>query len=361
METELTTVPTPALVVERGIVTRNAARMKARAASLGVRLRPHLKTVKSAEIASFAVDGQGAAVSTLREASYFAAHGHEDLVLAVCVTPSRLDAVAALQEQGATVRVITDDLEVAEAIARHPARLRAWIEIDCGGARTGVAPEGEALLGLAQALGDRCDGVLTHAGHSYGAHDAATLTAIAEEERSGAVHAAERLREAGVACPHVSVGSTPTAAYAEHLEGVTELRPGVYLFGDLFQVGLGVCAPEDQALTVLTTVMSARPGQVVVDAGGLALSKDRSTSGTPFDAGYGVLCDLEGVPLPGRPVVSDVHQEHGIVRAETSLRVGDRVRVQVNHACMTAAAYDHYWVVDGGGTVVDRWWRCNGW
>jgi D-serine deaminase-like pyridoxal phosphate-dependent protein len=133
----------------------------------------------------------------------------------------------------------------------------------------------------------------------------------------------------------------------------------VYLFGDLFQAGLGSCTVSDIALSVLSTVVSRSGDRVVLDAGGLALSKDRSTRGTDWDAGYGRLLSLEGAPLDA--IVADVHQEHGEVHgAPADLRVGDRVRVLPNHACMTGAAYGRYHVVQGT-RVVHTWDRVNGW
>ena len=179
--------------------------------------------------------------------------------------------------------------------------------------------------------------------------------------------AAEALRAAGIRCPEVSVGSTPTAVHAAHLRGVTEMRPGVYVLGDLFQAGIGSHGIDDIACSVLSTVLSHRAasGRVVIDAGGLALSKDRSTAGRSFDAGYGRLADaVSGAVMDGLRVDS-VHQEHGEVVAEGDLpldrlAVGTRVRVLPNHICMTAAQYDRYHVIEDG-RVVAVWPRVNGW
>ncbi|MEN0068502.1 MAG: alanine racemase, partial [Myxococcota bacterium] len=135
---DLTEVATPSLVLDRGRLLRNAQAMKDRAARLGVALRPHLKTVKSAAVARLAMTGAGATVSTLREASYFADHGVTDLVLAVCTTPDKLDRAAALMDAGVRLRLLTDDVTVARAIAAHPSGITALVEVDSGGARTGL-------------------------------------------------------------------------------------------------------------------------------------------------------------------------------------------------------------------------------
>lgn len=348
--------------------------MLERAASLGVGLRPHMKTAKCHEIAKVAHGGQlgPITVATLREAEYFAAHGWTDMIYAVCISPQKLDRVAALAARGAQLTVIVDSVEAALAVVRHPGTHTAMVEIDCGEDRTGVAPEAAALTEIGQCLSDgpRCTfkGVLTHGGHSYSERDPVALARVAEQERTAAVRAADRLREAGIPCPSVSVGSTPTAIHAKHLDGITEMRPGVYLLGDLFQAGIGSCAEDDIASTVLATVISHRrqSNRIIVDAGGLALSKDRSTAGSTFDAGYGRVLDAQtGAPL-GDLHIASVHQEHGeITGSETmpwqALPLGAMVRILPNHICMTAGMYERYHLLDAHGQITDSWARTNGW
>ena len=272
--------------------------------------------------------------------------------------------------------MLTDNLEVARAIGARAAALGAdfavLIEIDTGDGRAGVSPGSEELVEIGRVLdgaaGASLRGVLTHAGQSYDCRGVAEIEAVAEAERAGAVEAAERLRAAGLPCPVVSVGSTPTATHARRLDGVKELRPGVYMFGDVFQAEIGSCAIDDIAVSVLTAVTGHHPAraEMVIDAGGLALSKDRSTASGPRDVGYGLAVDPLRGELPELQVVR-VSQEHGIVAAPGgdlpfgALPVGARLRVLPNHACMTAAAYETYHVVDGGDEVVALWPRVNGW
>ncbi len=298
------------------------------------------------------------------EAGYFAAHGISDILYAVGITPQKLDAVATLNARGADVAVITDDLDVAAAIAAHPSPPRTLIEIDTGEARGGVTLDSERLLALADRLGGRFAGVMTHAGHSYAGRSEAAIARIAEAERAGTVRAVDRLRAAGHAPPIVSVGSSPTAIHAASLAGVTEVRAGVYMFGDLFQAEIGTHGMDDIAVTVLASVIGRRPGQILIDAGGLALSKDRSTADAPRDWGYGRVLDVSGAILGGS-LVRRAYQEHGVVELDPTsapdLPIGARVRVAPNHTCMTAAAHDHYHVVDGSDEVVAVWPRVNGW
>ncbi len=363
-------LPTPCLVLDRATLMRNLTRMARAASRHGVALRPHMKTAKSVEVARLALAGQpgGITVSTLAEAEYFVGHGLLDQIYAVAVTPQKLAEVAKLNAAGGDIAVITDDPAMAAAIAATTVPVRTLIEIDTGEARGGLRPDSPELPLLAAALGSRLAGVLTHAGHSYACRSEADLVAVAQAEHAGIVQAATRLREAGHAVDIVSMGSTPTAMHADRLDGVTELRAGVYMFGDLFQMQVGRQGLESIALTVLASVIGRRPAErrLLIDAGGLALSKDRSSADAPIDYGFGLVLDRAGTPGMGGAVVSRAYQEHGMVELDPSLpdpalAVGDKLRVAPNHACMTAAAHDRYYVVDGTEEVVAVWTRVNGW
>jgi D-serine deaminase-like pyridoxal phosphate-dependent protein len=252
-------------------------------------------------------------------------------------------------------------------------RFPVLIEIDCGDHRSGLSPDDPDVLALAQILhagpGTELRGVCTHGGQSYAGRSVADHVATAEVERAAAVGVAERLRAAGLPCPVVSVGSTPTAMYAAHLRGVTELRCGVYMFGDLFQAAIGSCTEADIAISVLTAVIGHRRerNQLLIDAGALALSKDINTAQLPpaQRTGYGAVATLAGQRLPGF-TVAGVSQEHGQIASAapidfTCFTIGTRLRILPNHACLTAAAYDRYHVLDGGPDIVATWPRTNGW
>ncbi len=367
---KLDELATPCLLLERPVLARNLARMKERAAALGVALRPHLKTAKCAEVAKRADAGGGFTVATLAEAEYFAAAGFRDLTCAVGMLPARLPRAAQLLRAGVRLRLLCDEPATAAALGRGAAalgvRFEVLIEIDCGGRRGGVPAGSPALLEIAEALeasgGSSCAGVLTHAGHAYYAEDLAALRRIAEEERDALVEAAGRLRAAGLPCPVRSVGSTPTALCAEHLEGITEMRPGVYMFCDLDQERRGVCRREDLALSVLARVLghNLQAGRLLLDAGALALSKDHGGA----EVGYGLLCEARSMTPLGLRVAA-VEQEHGIVEVSAPevfqrLPIGSLVRVLPHHACLTAAAYGTYRVVEGE-EVVARWEKQRGW
>lgn len=369
----ITDLPTPSLVLDQARMDGNITRMIAKADSLGVALRPHLKTAKSAEVARRATDNGrfGITVSTLKEAEYFADNGITDITYAVGIAPGKLDQAAALIERGVDLKIILDTVDAARAVAAHGAPFQVLIEVDCGDNRAGVDPASLDVLEIAAALTDgphaRLRGVLTHAGHSYGVNSIEAIAAIAEDERQAAVTAAKQLRDAGHAIDIVSAGSTPTALYARNADGLSELRAGVYMFFDLDQQSRGVCSRDDLALGVLATVIGHNKGagKILLDSGGLALSKDTGATAFRPEVGYGEVCAAEtGIPFPGLYVTS-VSQEHGHVKVRDPddfdrFPVGAKVRVTPNHACMTAAAYPEYHLVEGMD-VVGAWSRINGW
>nr|ACF98158.1 hypothetical protein [uncultured bacterium 1116] len=374
----LADLTTPALILDRTALVGNCATMSERAAKLGVRLRPHMKTAKSAEAAKIATAGQfgGITVSTLAEAEYFAAHGFRDITYAVGIVPGKLDGIARLQKAGVRMQMIADNVAAVEAAGRRAAELGAdfalLIEIETGGGRAGVLPDSPDVLAIGRAIAatPRLSllGVITHAGHSYKCKGADAIAAVAEEERAGVVRAAERLRAAGLPCPVVSVGATPTAMFARSLEGVTEMRPGVYTLMDLYQVAIGVCRRENIAASVLATVIGHNPrtGRILVDAGALALSQDKGAAGLMPHVGFGWVCAEKGERLDDL-YVAEVNQEHGMIAAASGpppferLPLGARVRILPNHACMMAAPYARYNVVDGGDAVVAVWDKASGW
>lgn len=259
---DIALLDTPAALLDETRMQRAIERMQSRMTALGVALRPHVKTAKCVEVArrQLLAGARGITVSTLREAEEFFAAGFDDILYAVGLAPQRLPHVLALRQRGCNLKVVVDSLAAANAVpsaAPGPhGVVPVLVEVDTDGHRAGVAPGSDDLLAIGRVLHDAgaLAGVMTHCGASYECRGAAELEAMAEQERSRCVLAAERLRAAGLPCRTVSVGSTPTALFARRLDGVTEVRAGVYVFYDLVMAGLGVCAPEDIALSVLGTV-----------------------------------------------------------------------------------------------------------
>ncbi len=377
MNQTLDLLETPTLLLDAARMARNIERMQAQVRRLGVNFRPHVKTNKCLEVTRRLMTSSAGpiTVSTLQEAEQFAAAGVTDILYAVCIAPNKLNHVLRLQAKGVQLTIILDSLEAARRVVEQSKAagqpFGVLIEVDCDGHRSGVRPDAPELIEIAhllQAGGQQFRGVMTHAGESYNCATPVALRAMAEQERSAVVRAAARLRDSGLACPVVSVGSTPTAMFAEHLEGVTEVRAGVYVFFDLVMAGLGVCSIDDIALSVLASVIGHQPekGWTLLDAGWMAMSRDRGTQQQTVDQGYGLVCDLKGRPLEDFVLVG-ANQEHGIMASRSGRRdglllpVGTLLRILPNHACPTAAAYDHYKVLDAQGHISAQWPRFNGW
>ena len=375
----LLALSTPSLVLDERRMLRNVERLNAHLGALGVPLRPHLKTPKSVEVARRVLEGGTgpATVSTLREAEIFAEAGVRDILYAVGIAPGKLERVLAIRAGGCDLTVVVDSVEQAEAVAsssqRAGDRIPALIEIDSDGSRAGLMPHDPLVVSIGRILeegGAELRGVMTHAGASYGAVGADALAEFAERERAAAVQAADSLRAAGLPSPVVSVGSTPTAHFARDLTGVTEVRAGTHIFFDLVMAGIGVCTLDDIAISVLTTVIGRQPerGTLVIDAGWMALSRDRGTARQPVDQGYGLVCDLEGQVIPDL-LVRETSQEHGVVGVREGsggnlpdLPVGTLLRILPNHACATASQFDGYEVLPAaGGSSLEHWTRFRGW
>jgi D-serine deaminase-like pyridoxal phosphate-dependent protein len=368
---------TPSLLLDEARMRRNIERMRTRLTRFNVSFRPHVKTSKCIEVTrQLLADPAGPiTVSTLHEADYFAAHGVRDIMYAVGIAPNKLAHVSRLRRSGVKLSIVLDSVDSARLVADY-ARTNGeafdvLIEIDADDHRAGVLPAAPELLQIGALLnggGVSLMGVMTHAGKSYDCRSHDEIRAMAEQERAAVVTAATRLREAGLPCPVVSVGSTPTALFAENLDGVTEVRAGVYVFFDLVMAGLNVCEVEDIAVSVLATVIGhqTEKGWTIVDAGWMAMSRDRGTARQPVDQGYGLVCDIDGRPLD--LIVIDANQEHGIVAPRPGatskpapLPVGTQVRILPNHACATTAQYGEYQVLDKHNAVHETWQRFNGW
>jgi D-serine deaminase-like pyridoxal phosphate-dependent protein len=341
---------TPCLVVDERVLRRNIQEMADLATGLGVALRPHAKTHKSPAIADLQLQAGavGLTVATLSEALVFAEAGVRDLFIAypLWIDSTKGPLLRRLEELGIDLTVGCDSAESAEQIARHssdPSRIRVLVEVDSGQHRSGVPAETVGSLARAVlSAGLDVRGVFTFPGHSYRPSNRETA---AREEAVALVEAAASVRTAGIDVSVVSGGSTPTIEYAD-AGTASELRPGVYVFGDAQQWELGSCTPEQIALTCLATVVSRRPGRVVLDAGSKALGADRA----PWASGYGRLLDH-----PDARIVQ-LSEHHAVVdwADERLPECGERMRVVPNHVCNAVNLTDELVVVNDGA-LTDTW------
>jgi len=372
---QLETIKTPLLILDAARMKRNAERTTARAAQLNIALRPHVKTHKCVEIARLQIKNNagGIMVSTLAEARHFLKNGFTDMTYGVPIEAGKFAEAIEIAKTCERFSLLTDDAETVENLNQaakiENVKLDVFVKIDTGYHRCGVEPSAAEACSIPKKISDSSNlnfaGILTHAGHSYHARSSEELLKIAQTERDLMKNLAEELRGEGLNVPTVSIGSTPTMSAIDNLEGITELRCGNYIFFDAFQVALGSCRFEDCALTVLAAVVHRdfERQKIVVDAGAIALSKDRGAVEFDQKCGYGRVYDLVGNDLNLR--VASLSQEHGeIFVADKAvfnrLKVGSRIRILANHSCLTAAQHSHYHILENG-EIVDRWEINRGW
>ncbi len=342
-------LPTPAVLIDLDILERNVTGMQQRARQAGVQLRPHAKTHKSPEVArmQLAAGARGLTLAKTSEAEVFAAEGFEDIFLAYPIFGSdKARRLLALADR-VRLRVGIDSLEGARCLGAifHAAgrRLPVLLKIDSGFHRVGVAPEAAVAMALAAAAvpGVELVGVFTHAGQGYDGRTPEAVARIGSEEGRIVTETADALRAAGLPVGEVSLGSTPTARSAITTPGVTECRPGTYVYNDRSQVALGSAEPQDCAMTVLATVVSVpAPDRAVVDAGSKTLSTDPMRPAA----------DGNGLVVGRQSRIARVSEEHGVIAVAEgeSFRIGDRVRILPNHACAVSNLHDRLVALRGG-------------
>lgn len=347
--TTLDELPTPAVLIDLDVVEKNIAGMQERARRAGVKLRPHAKTHKSPEIArlQLSAGASGLTLAKTSEAEVFAALGFDDIFLAYPIFGAdKARRLLALADR-VRLRVGVDSVEGARSLGAtfHAAgrRLPVMLKIDCGYHRVGVPPEAavETARRVAELPGIAFGGLFTHGGQGYAARTPEEAAQAASDEGRIVAETAEAVSAAGLPVGEVSLGSTPTVRAAMTARGVTECRPGTYVYNDFSQVSLGSARLEECAMTVLATVVSVPArDRAVVDAGSKTLSTDPLR---PSADGHGLV-------LGGRSRVARLSEEHGVigVAEDESFRIGERVRILPNHACVVSNLHDRLVAVRAG-------------
>jgi len=345
-------IETPAILIERDILHRNIERMASRVRERGLTLRPHVKTHKIPQIAALQLEAGavGLTVATIGEAEVFADHGATDLFIAypLWLSAAKAERLTALSKR-ARIAFGTDSVEAVQEAGRlfgpAAADFGVLVEIDSGHHRSGVRPEDAAAIAdAARDVGFRVTGVFTFPGHSY----APGMPGTAVDQEGAAL----ALREAGHDVAVLSGGSTPTALLTGD-SVATELRPGVYVFGDAQQLELGRCAPEDVSLTVAATVVSRHEGsediprRIVLDAGSKMLGGDRPAWASGF-------ARVQEEPDARVSALSEHHATVLWPEDAPLPALGSRLRLIPNHVCVAVNLVDEVTVVSDGA-VVERW------
>lgn len=362
----LADLPTPQVLIDHTRVMNNIARVQALASAAGVRLRPHAKTHKSPVVAGWQMDAGaiGICCAKVGEAEVFVAAGLEDVRLPYPVHPSNAPRLLKLMDRAA-ISIIVDHPDVArgwsDAMQRPGRTLDVLVKVDVGFHRCGIDPNADPLRFIqtvASLPGLRLRGLLSHAGHAYHAASEDELRAIARQEAETLAGLRARAAASGIALDEISVGATPTLRFSVGQQGVTELRPGNYVYFDRTQVALGAASLDDCALTVLATVVSKHPGRIILDCGSKTLTNDQAR-GITAAGGYGAVLAGERDTLDYAREIDEtltierLSEEHATVRVtgETRLEPGDRVRVLPNHSCVVSNLVDAVRLVDGDQVI----------
>lgn len=350
MMPSLSEIETPALVVDLDILDRNLRRVADYAGQHGLRLRPHTKTHKSVMLAKRQLElgAAGLTVAKVSEAEVMLGAEPADLLVAFPIVGS--GKLARLMEvaRRTQVTVALDSLAAAQALCdaagKAQVEIGVLVEFDAGLGRVGVAP-GESLLDLARQVRAlphlEFRGLTFYPGHIKDL-DAGGMQALAQLAELVAQIRADFDR-AGIAVPIVSGGSTPTLFHSHEIAGLTEIRPGTYLFNDINTVSSGGCALEDCAASILATVVSAaRPGHMILDGGSKTFSSDRPVNSS--DVTFGRIVEAPAARF------HKMNEEHGFVDltgVDRTFAVGDRVHVIPNHICVAVNLHERVYGIRG--------------
>ena len=349
---------TPAVVIDRARAQRNIERMQATASARNIRLRPHAKTHKSPLVARWQIErgAVGICCAKLGEAEVFAAAGIADIRLPYPLNPINADRVLALIDR-TRLSFIVDHPIVArqwsDAMTAAEKQVDVLVKVDVGFHRCGIDPSGSdavaMIRGVAGLPGLRFRGLLSHAGHAYHAHSERELCEMANNEAATLRDLVERCSREGIQVDEVSAGATPPARFSLQQDGFTEFRPGNYVYFDRTQVALGGATLDDCALTVVATVVSKPAAdRIIFDSGSKTLTNDGARGFTPAP-GFGVVITDDGTADPNL-LIERLSEEHATVKVlsgSTPLEPGDRVRIVPNHSCVVSNLVDRAWLVDG--------------
>ncbi len=364
---DLPKIEKPTLILNESRARRNLARMTAKARQQGVRFRPHFKTHQSLEMGGwFREEGVSSiTVSSVDMAFYFAQAGWDDILIAFSANPRQVGMIDELAGK-IHLELLVESAETAAFLHQRLAHaVDVWIKVDVGNHRTGIPVEDHTrLLDLARQIGAgsrlRLRGLLTHAGQTYHTTSTGQILEIYRQVVSAMSAAQQALAAGGFAQAELSYGDTPSCALAESFPGLSEIRPGNFIFYDLMQYQLQVCPQDDIAVAVACPVVArhAAPGaggteyRLVLYGGAVHLSKE--TIEVSGQDSYGGLAYLDpsgwGPLLPGASLYS-LSQEHGLARVSAeqfeAVRVGDLLAVLPVHSCLTADLFAEYLTLDG--------------
>jgi len=369
---QLSELMTPSLLIDFERLENNIKKMAIKAKSNGVNLRPHIKTHKCIEIGKMQLKhgSSGLTVSTLDEAAIFANAGFSDITYAVPISSNKIEAALEIASR-INLRLLVDSHEMVSQLEvyseKNEISPEVLLKVHCGYHRTGVNPRNPASIKLASKIESsnilEYKGILTHAGHSYDATSVKQIQEVAKQEQLEMVKFSKRLEDEdrNLKPDIVSIGSTPTITLTDSImEGITEVRPGNYVFYDYTQVALGTCQVSDCAVTAVSRVVGKYDEYLVIDAGATALSKDLGPTHLESETSFGkIFSDYDNHELDTNLRIHSLSQEHGKVKFRDGTvtqehNVDEILRILPNHSCLTANLHECYNIVRDN-EIIEQW------
>ncbi len=359
MKDNIIKLETPCLLLDKDVLRKNIDAMQYKANTHNLRLRPHIKTHKSLDIGKLQLEAGavGITASKTDEALKFIEKGLASVTLAYPIIDQRKlnRLLKAVKFYHTDIRFIVDSFAGIDTLNKgagiRKTRLKVMLKIDVGLHRCGVKKNSEDLISIANAI--HCNpnlnflGILSHAGHAYGAKNPLEVSKIASQEREIMLEVKESLEKKAIMVQEVSVGSTPTVLACNDFTGITEIRPGNYVFKDRTCLKLGLVNPAEIALSVLTTVISMNEDYYIIDAGSKVLSSDIGAHGSGVNDGYGIAYPVEDYhDYKNGLIIAKLSEEHGfLLKNKVQLEIGALLRVIPNHSCPVANLADNFMLV----------------
>ena len=368
IDTSLLELETPHILLDQGRLQANIQLIQNIANTRGVNVRPHIKTHKCLELArqQIMAGAVGITASKVDEALVFINNGIRSVTVAYpLVVASKLDRlIAAALAHDVDLRLIVDSpagvVAIAKTAEKHQKQISIFLKIDVGLHRCGLAEDDPSLVELVQKIVQEPAlnflGLLSHAGHTYGAEDADAARKIAQEECEILMRIQKNLESVGIEVSEVSVGSTPGTLASDSYDGITEIRPGNYVFMDRMPLRLKLIELNQIALSVLATVVSQNSDYFIIDAGSKTLSSDKGAHGMSGMEGFGLAYPAERFEDKDyEMIVAKLSEEHGfVIRKDFDLEIGAKLRLIPNHACVVANLLDTYTVLNDGH-ITEHW------
>ncbi|MBA3899029.1 MAG: alanine racemase [Bacteroidetes bacterium] len=364
-------ISSPTLLLDKEKCLRNIGFMAGKAKGFGLKLRPHFKTHQSAEIGEWFRDFgiSSCTVSSMKMAEYFKNHGWNDITLAFPINILEIDAINAIAAEINLNSIIVSTKTLDDLNQQLKSPLGLYIKINTGANRTGIEPENISLIDkLLEKISAndlmKFKGFLAHSGQTYAARNKEEIEKIHAQEIQ--IMAALKQKYINVFPEiEISVGDTPACSVSENYKGISEIRPGNFVFYDLMQVQIGSCNFDDIAIALASPVVAKHPerNEIIIHGGAVHLSKEYIFLENG-EKSFGSIVILNENHTWGQPIkgayLRSLSQDHGIIKTDSkevfdSFTEGSLIGILPVHSCLTADMLKSFLTTDGKKMEMMKW------